>query len=119
MDRKFQRYIDDLYRLGFSHREIGLYLGLAEKTVRKYVSVPKGERIEEEVDRYFEKHMPEVQKFSEAKRAKTEKKTSARVFLNEKAPTMLKTDAIKELYKYQVTNPEKYYRDWRNEYVSG
>ena len=51
MDRKYQRYIDDLYRLGFSHREIGLYLGLAEKTVRKYVSVPKGERIEEEVDR--------------------------------------------------------------------
>jgi len=117
MDRKYQRYIDDLYRLGFSHREIGLYLGLAEKTVRKYVSVPKGERIEEEVDRYFAKHMPEVQKFSEAKREK--KVSSPRLFLMEKGPTMLKTDAIKELYKYQVTNPEKYYRDWRNEYVSG
>jgi len=118
------KVIDDLVELGMSIREISAVLQISDNTIKAHKSSSKGIRDDLALAKYlYEKNDGIEEMVKNRPKRKVPKKDTAysspRLYLMDRGMDTEPIEAMKNLMDYNIPDPVKYYRDWRQQYVCG
>jgi len=117
------KVINDLVELGMSIREIAAILQISDNTIKAHKTALKGIRDDLVLSKYLYEYNNAIDEMVRNRpKRKASKQTvynSPRLYLMDKGPELEPIEAMKNLMDYNIPDPVKYYRDWRQQYVCG